>query len=56
MKSNEAQEIIDTCNTAMKGIKLKTDLNNKIVNYLKTNVGNADFADQLRFFFEALSP
>ena len=55
-KSNAVQEIIDTSNTAMKGIKLAANLQTKVVTYLKTNVGNADFANQMRFFFETLSP
>ena len=56
MKSNMAQEIIDTSNTAMKGIGLNKDLNSRIVNYIKSNVGNADYHEQLHFFFHSVSP
>lgn len=31
----------------MKGIGLDKNLNNRIVNYIKSNVGNADYQEQL---------
>lgn len=42
-KTIQEQEIIDTSNTAMKGIRLDISLNTRIVTYLRANLGNADF-------------
>lgn len=55
-KNQEFQQIIDTSNTAMKNLKLPSDIHSRIVTYLNYTYDSMDQQKELKFFFDTMSP
>lgn len=55
-KAHRFQEKIDIANTAMKNLKIKKDLQQKVINYLLYTQSNKDQQSELEKFKEMISP
>lgn len=56
LKGSLHQDVIDTSNTAMRGIKMNADLNSRMVTYIKRNLGMADMKEELEILFDLITP